>query len=286
MRMRRRLRMLINKADTLLAKIEATKHRDTAFGVPDDFIEFNHWLGLPVKDGREHPIYPYEVDYYSAVRKHRLVVVNKATGIGITEITLRMMLHASLGWGLKNKRFCIVTGTNILLAKELLNRLDGIISKRRGFLVKTRRSNALLLHNGSIFHIYPAANIDAIRGLADVAFILVDEAAFFRLRDQDRVREAIERYIAKTNPYIVWVSTPRGRVGAFYEIYRGALEGKNGYHAVTLPYTVALNLLLDEHYIEVQKRVKGRLFRQEYCCEFLEDEASIFTMDDIKDLII
>ncbi len=276
----------MDRADTLLARIEARKHSIALYGVPDDFIAFNHWLGLPVKDGREHPIYPYEVDYYSRVREHRLVVVNKATGIGITETTLRTMLHASLGWGLKNRRFCIVTGTNISLAKELLNRLEAMISRRQGWLVKARRSNALLLCNGSIFHVYPAANIDAIRGLTDVAFILVDEAAFFRLRDQDRVREAIERYIAKTNPYIVWVSTPRGRVGAFYEIYKDAVDGKNGYHAITLPYTVALNTLLDEHYIEVQKRVKGRLFRQEYCCEFLEDEASVFSMDDIKDLLI
>ncbi len=276
----------MDRADTLLARIEARKHSIALYGVPDDFIAFNHWLGLPVKDGREHPIYPYEVDYYSRVREHRLVVVNKATGIGITETTLRTMLHASLGWGLKNRRFCIVTGTNISLAKELLNRLEAMISRRQGWLVKARRSNALLLYNGSIFHVYPAANIDAIRGLTDVAFILVDEAAFFRLRDQDRVREAIERYIAKTNPYIVWVSTPRGRVGAFYEIYKDAVDGKNGYHAITLPYTVALNTLLDEHYIEVQKRVKGRLFRQEYCCEFLEDEASVFSMDDIKDLLI
>ncbi|MEM0029962.1 MAG: terminase family protein [Candidatus Nitrosocaldus sp.] len=281
-----RLRRLMDRADTLLARIEARKHSIALYGVPDDFIAFNHWLGLPVKDGREHPIYPYEVDYYSRVREHRLVVVNKATGIGITETTLRTMLHASLGWGLKNRRFCIVTGTNISLAKELLNRLEAMISRRQGWLVKARRSNALLLYNGSIFHVYPAANIDAIRGLTDVAFILVDEAAFFRLRDQDRVREAIERYIAKTNPYIVWVSTPRGRVGAFYEIYKDAVDGKNGYHAITLPYTVALNTLLDEHYIEVQKRVKGRLFRQEYCCEFLEDEASVFSMDDIKDLLI
>lgn len=52
----------------MLARIEATKHYNVAFSIPDGFIEFNHWLRLPVKDGREHPIYPYEVDYY-AVRK-------------------------------------------------------------------------------------------------------------------------------------------------------------------------------------------------------------------------
>lgn len=283
--MRVKLKRLMSRADTLLERISSNKHYKV-LDVPDDFIAFNQWLGLPVKDGREHPIYPYEVDYYSKVREHRLVVVNKATGIGITEITLRIMLHASLRWGLSNRRFCIVTGTSIVLARELLKRLEAIISKREGWLIRSRVSDALLLHNGSIFQVYPAGNIDAIRGLTDVAFIFVDEAAFFRLKDQDKVRDAIERYIAKTNPYIIWVSTPRGRSGAFYEIYRDAIAGKNGYHAITLPYTVALNLLLDEHYIDAQKKVKGRLFRQEYCCEFLEDEASIFSMDDLKDVLV
>ena len=60
---------------------------------------------------------------------------------------------------------------------------------------------------------------------------------------------------------IVWISTPRA--GAFYEIYGEALEGKNSYYVLTLPYMVALNMLLDEERIGLQKGIKGRLFMQE-----------------------
>ncbi len=289
MSMRASLKILLNRLEALKKEYNNINCKEGNYSqnvIPLDFLEFNKWIGLPMKDGKEHSIYPYELDYYTKVKDHRLVIVNKATGIGMTEITLRLMLHAALTWNLSNKRLCIVSGTRLEHARELLNRLEGIIIRRQRWLIKYKDCSSLRLFNGCFFKVYPAANIDSIRGLDDIGFIFVDEAAFFRLKEQDSVREAIERYIAKTHPFIVWISTPRGKAGAFYEIYADALEGKNGYYALTLPYVVALNTLLDERYIELQKRIKGRLFRQEYCCEFLESDDSIFSEDDIKDLII
>jgi hypothetical protein len=290
--MSRRLKNLLNRLEVLKREVEKESKKTCNYynnnnnTIPLDFVEFNRWLGLPMKDGKEHDIYPYELDYYNKVKEHRLVIVNKATGIGMTEITLRLMLHAALTWNLGNKRLCIVSGTRLEHARELLNRLEGIITRRQKWLIKSKDHTSIMLFNGYFFKVYPAVNIDAIRGLDDVSFIFVDEAAFFRLKDQNRVRDAIERYVAKTYPFIVWVSTPRGRAGAFYEIYSEALEGKNSYYALTLPYMVALNMLLDEEHIELQKRIKGRLFMQEYCCKFIESDDSIFSEEDIKELII
>ncbi len=272
------LKRLLNRLEYL------NNHVSTGTKVPLDFLEFNRWLGLPTKNGKEHNVYDYEIDYYNKVKTHRLIVVNKATGIGITEITLRMMLHAALTWNLSGKRLCIVSGTRVEHARELLGRLEGIIRRKQSWLIKDKDTTSIRLFNGYTFKVYPAANIDAIRGLDDISFIFVDEAAFFRIREQDKIRDAIERYIAKTNPFIVWVSTPRGR-GAFHEIYTEALEGKNAYHALTLPYTVALNRLLEAEYIELQKSIKGRLFMQEYCCKFIDSDDSIFTDDDIKNIV-
>ncbi len=288
MSMSTRLKSLLNRLEVLKKKVEKESKRTHNYYdvIPLDFAEFNRWLGLPIKDNKEHEIYPYELDYYNKVKEHRLVIVNKATGIGMTEITLRLMLHAALTWNLGNKRLCIVSGTRLEHARELLSRLEGIIIKRQKWLINSKDCTSIRLYNGYFFKVYPAINIDAIRGLDDVSFIFIDEAAFFRLKDQNRVRDAIERYLAKTYPFIVWVSTPRGRTGAFYEIYSEALEGKNSYYALTFPYTVALNMLLDEKYIELQKRIKGRLFMQEYCCKFIESDDSIFSEEDIKELII
>jgi CheY-like chemotaxis protein len=56
--------------------------------------------------------------------------------------------------------------------------------------------------------LYPSNHIDAYRALDNPIFIFVEEADFFRKGEQEDVRHVSERYIAKSDPYIVMVSTP------------------------------------------------------------------------------
>jgi hypothetical protein len=57
--------------------------------------------------------------------------------------------------------------------------------------------------------IYYASNqIDAYRTLDNPKFILLDEADFFSKGGQEDVRHVSERYIGKSDSYIVKVSTP------------------------------------------------------------------------------
>jgi thymidine kinase len=50
-------------------------------------------------------------------------------------------------------------------------------------------------------------HLDAMRGLSDVSFVLIDEADFFPPGQQQDARDVSERYIAKSNPWIIMVST-------------------------------------------------------------------------------
>jgi hypothetical protein len=53
-----------------------------------------------------------------------------------------------------------------------------------------------------------------MRGLPNVSFILLDEADFFPPGQQQQdARDVSERYIAKSNPYIVLISTPNAPDG-------------------------------------------------------------------------
>ena len=54
-----------------------------------------------------------------------------------------------------------------------------------------------------------------MRGLTDVSFIYLDEADFFPPGEQADARDVSERYIAKSNPWIVMVSTPNAMEGLF-----------------------------------------------------------------------
>ena len=98
------LRLGINQDDNL------TSQKDTLdiflnkpFWIPDKdkhdleyLIEngnccFNHIIGLPVKNGIEHPIYDYELDVVDKIENHRNVWIKKASGIGATELILRYL---------------------------------------------------------------------------------------------------------------------------------------------------------------------------------------------------
>jgi hypothetical protein len=64
---------------------------------------------------------------------------------------------------------------------------------------------------------FPSHHLDAMRGLPNVSFILLEEADFFPPGQQADARDVSERYIAKSNPYIVMVSTPNAPDGLFEE---------------------------------------------------------------------
>ena len=63
---------------------------------------FNHVVGLPQKDKKEYPLFDYEKILYDALMspakkitaaefKDKHLWVKKATGLGVTELMLRMM---------------------------------------------------------------------------------------------------------------------------------------------------------------------------------------------------
>jgi hypothetical protein len=52
---------------------------------------FNHIIGLPVKNGVEHPVYDYELNVVKAIEQHRNIWIKKASGIGMTELILRFL---------------------------------------------------------------------------------------------------------------------------------------------------------------------------------------------------
>jgi hypothetical protein len=53
------------------------------------FLEFNDIIGLPIKNGVEHPIYDYELGVINKIENHRNIWIKKASGIGATELILR-----------------------------------------------------------------------------------------------------------------------------------------------------------------------------------------------------
>ena len=144
--------------------------------------------------------------------------VKKATGLGVTEFMLRIMAWLCTkddNWN-RDSQMCIVTGPNIDIATKLIRRLKNIFERRLGIYFDNKET--VLELNGCTIEAYPSNHLDAYRSLENTKFILIDEGDFFRKSEQEDVRFVTERYIGKSDPYIVMVSTPNAPNGLFEKI--------------------------------------------------------------------
>jgi hypothetical protein len=145
---------------------------------------FNHIIGLPQKDGTDKPLYDYEQIIFDSLAspigsKH--LWMKKATGLGISEFMLRFMAWRCLkDNALSGSQMCIVTGPRIDLAIGLIDRMKKLFASSGGLATASFDTKETVVElNGVKIEAFPSHHLDAMRGLPNVSFILLDEADFF-----------------------------------------------------------------------------------------------------------
>jgi terminase large subunit-like protein len=240
---------------------------------------FNHIIGLPQKDGIDKPMYDYEkliFDVFAQMcAKH--VWIKKATGLGVTEFFLRFMAWLCLkDNALSGSQMCIVTGPNIDIAIKLIKRMKALFESRLHVTFDSKET--VLELNGCTIEAYPSNHIDAYRALDKPKFILIDEGDFFRKSEQEDVRHVSERYIAKSDPYIVMVSTPNAPDGLFEHIEKEP-EGVCLYKRLFLDYTYGIGKIYTAE--EIEKAKQSPSFEREYNLKYLGQIGNVFHAKDI-----
>jgi hypothetical protein len=118
-----------------------------------------------------------------------------------------------------------------------------------------------------------------MRGLPNVSFILLDEADFFPPGQQQDARDVSERYIAKSNPYIVMVSTPNAPEGLFERIEKES-EDTCLYKRIFLDYTYGIGKIYTAQ--EIEKAKQSPSFEREYNLKYLGKIGNVFHIQDIE----
>jgi len=127
--------------------------------------------------------------------------------------------------------------------------------------------NSLDLPNRSRIVGLPA-NENTIRGFSAVTLLLIDEAA----RVSDGLYAAAKPALATTNGEMWLLSTPHGARGFFHREWMDALST---WERVCV--TAAECPRIVPEFLDEERRSLGESrFRQEYCCEFLEDGRAAF----------
>jgi hypothetical protein len=259
---------------------------------------FNHLIQLPEKYGIPHNLYPYEYELYSELMRpkpkdtddivtrqtFRDVFVTKATGLGITEFLLRFIAWQCVrNDDFKGHRICVVVGPNQALAITLIKRIRELfLNNKSGYQVLFPGSATEIFLNGCEIKSYPSHHVDAMRGLTDIKFVLLDEADFFPINDATVVRDVAERYIAKSDPFIVMVSTPNMPGALMHQI--SELSDENCiYKRMYFPYTVGENKIYSTKDIEIAERSQS--FSREYDLQWAGTTGSVFLPSSIDQAI-
>jgi hypothetical protein len=244
---------------------------------------FNHLVGLPKdsKTGDIKPLFPYELDVFNTWQTHKHVWIKKATGLGISEFFLRLMLWLCVRNNeYQDTQMCIVTGPNMEVAKTLIRRMRNVIKDYKGFEFD-EESGIKLVVNGCSIQAYPANHIDSYRGLSAPKFILLDEADFFRKGEEEygrEVRDVTERYIGKSKPWIVMVSTPNRPDGLFAQI-ENEKEESCLYYRMYMNYEVGLGYIYSHE--DIIEAKKSSSFEREYNLKYQGKVGNVFTKEQL-----
>src|SRR5829696_5022349 len=135
----------------------------------------------------------------------------------------------------------------------------------------SERRTGLELSNGSIIEALPAVE-RTTRGYS-VDLLVVDEAA--AVQDQDY--HGILPALIATQGEQVLLSTPRGKRGFFHEIW----ESDDDWQRMIIRSDEVPRIRSED--LEVfRSAMPDEFFRQEFYCEFLDAEGSLFSYEDIE----
>lgn len=201
----------------------------------------------------------------------------KNNWLGVTEFFLRLMCWLCLKDDTyRGTHMCIVTGPNIDISINLIKRMKAIFEQKQK--VTFANKETVLELNGCTIKAYPSNHLDAYRALDNPKFILFDEADFFRKGDQEDVRHVSERYITKSDPFIVMISTPNAPRGLFERMEQES-EETTVYKRLKLDYTVGLGKIYGHEEIENAKSSPS--FEREYNLKYLGLLSNVFHTQQI-----
>jgi len=141
-------------------------------------------------------------------------------------------------------------------------------------LVEQDSQTTISFKNGSLIVCLPGNNPDSVRGFSPT-LLIIDEAAFVK----DDVFIALLPSLAATNGTLIYISTPFGKRGIFYESFNDDSFSHYFVKSKDCP-------LISEGFLLSMRNLKTELeYLQEYEGEFIEEADTFFTRQLILDTI-
>lgn len=171
-----------------------------------------------------------------------------------------------------------------VLAAPTFKQSDRLARRVRKYLGKTHHRVNLVSDNrfyletdiGSSLTVVSLDSPDNVRGISGVSLLIIDEAAAVGVENFAALAPSMA---AVDNSQQVIVSTPRGQIGLFWELWNNP-----SYEKYFLP--ASKNPAMKASWLAEERKALGDLlFGQEYECSFTSAQSCVFDLDKIRKCI-
>ncbi len=220
--------------------------------IPRDPVAFARLLDI-VPD-------PWQCDLLTS--SHKRIILNCARQSGKSTIVAILALHHAL---LNPGALVAVVSPSQRQSTELLRKVSDFyrqLGQPGGSVADS--ATTLELRNGSRIIALPGSE-PSIRGFT-ASLVLIDEAA----QVSEEIYHSIRPSLAVSGGRLTLLSTPRGKRGIFWRAWDQEPNWKK------VKVTADQCPRITKEFLDDERRALGPWFAQEYFCEFIQEEGSIF----------
>jgi hypothetical protein len=214
---------------------------------------------------------PWQADLLRSDARQTMLMCSRQAGK--STVTSLLALHEAL---YTPDSLVLLLSPSLRQSQELFKKVKDSHSSLKDSVLPTASETSSLrmeFSNGSRIIALPG-NEATIRGFSGVDLLIMDEAS----RIPDQLYQAVRPMIAVSGGRIVLLSTPFGKRGFFHAEWT---EGGDNWKRVKI--TADQCPRIDKDWLENERRMIGDWwYLQEYFCEFVETEDSVFSFADIQ----
>jgi Terminase large subunit, T4likevirus-type, N-terminal len=242
-----------------LRRIEGARQTSLRNEIPAYPVEFATSVGITPDD--------WQVQVLASDHPRKILCCGRQTG------------KSTVGAVLALHRALTRPGSTVLIVAPGERQAKILFSKAKRFYemaghplpASSERRTGLELRNGSIIEALPAVE-RTTRGYS-VDLLVVDEAAAVEDSDYHGILPAL----IATQGHQVLLSTPRGKRGFFFELWHSDDDWQR-----IMVRSDDVERIRPEDLELFRHTMPEEFFRQEFFCEFLDTEGSLFGYDDIE----
>jgi phage FluMu gp28-like protein len=221
---------------------------------------------------------PYQKKFFLNKKKRKIFIASRQ--IGKSFVAAGLLTYKALA---KQNGTSLCVSVNQLSASEIIKKCkifaEAIKVLSNGKITYSASFDKIVFSNGSRV-ISLSSNPDSLRGFS-AACVVVDEAAFAPNLD-DIIQSIAPTLTRDKDAELILLTTPAGKNGTFYEMYKTAIKSDEWYVQTTTIYAAKKDGLIVDIENLRSLCLNDAVFRQEYCCEFANSNISLIDTSKIQ----